>query len=90
MSEPRFGIAREGHVATVTLAGPGGKPVMDAAFFTELRATFTALDADADVRAIVVRGARGSFSFGLDLSEAAGTFGGYYAAGGAAGREQFL
>ena len=90
MSEPRFEIAREGHVATVTLAGSGGKPVMDAAFFTELRATFTALDTDADVRAIVVRGARGSFSFGLDLGEAAGTFGGYYAAGGASGREQFL
>ncbi|KRC54147.1 MULTISPECIES: crotonase/enoyl-CoA hydratase family protein [unclassified Nocardioides] len=72
--EKRFTLTRDGHVATVELAGPGGKAVMDERFFAELAETFTALDADADVRAIVVTGAGPHFSFGLDLAGAAATF----------------
>ena len=86
----RFGITRDGHVATVELVGSGGKPVMDAAFFAELRETFTALDRDADVRAVVVTGTGGHFSFGLDLAEAAGSFGRMAAQPGARGRVEFL
>jgi enoyl-CoA hydratase len=90
MSEARFEITRDGHIATVVLVGPGGKPVMDAAFFAELRDTFTALDADVDVRAIVLVGSGGHFSFGLDLAEASGTFGRFGQLPGAAGRVAFL
>jgi enoyl-CoA hydratase len=90
MSETRFDLVRDGHVATVTLNGPGGKPVMDAAFFAELRETFTALDADPEVRAVVLAGARGNFSFGLDLAEAAGSFSGFAQLPGAGGRTAFL
>jgi len=90
MSERRFEINRDGHVATVVLAGPGGKPVMDAAFFAELGATFTELDRDDDVRAIVLTGSGGNFSFGLDLGEAAGTFGGMANGRGASARVAFL
>lgn len=90
MSDGRFDVARDGHVATVTLNGPSGKPVMDAAFFTELAATFTAFDTDADVRAVVLRGTGGNFSFGLDLAEAAGSFGAMFGQPGASGRERFL
>ncbi|HWU23203.1 MAG TPA: enoyl-CoA hydratase-related protein, partial [Nocardioides sp.] len=86
----RFAITRDGHVAIVGLAGSGGKPVMDGAFFAELRETFTALDRDAEVRAIVVTGSGGHFSFGLDLAEAAGTFGSLGQRPGAAGRAEFL
>ncbi|WP_418061855.1 crotonase/enoyl-CoA hydratase family protein [Pimelobacter simplex] len=73
-AESRFTITRDGAVATVGLAGPGGKAVMDDAFFAELAATFTALDTDDDVRAVVLTGAGPHFSFGLDLGAAAGTF----------------
>ena len=87
MSEPRFTIAYDGHVATVTLAGPKGKAVMDARFFTELADTVTALDANDDVRVIVLAGSGGHFSFGLDLMEAVGTFAQNSAATDSGGRQ---
>jgi enoyl-CoA hydratase len=67
-------IRRDGHVATVVVAGPGGKAVMDNRFFEELAAAVEALDADDSVRAIVFTGADKHFSFGLDLQEALTTF----------------
>lgn len=75
MSAPRLlDVARDDHVATVTLAGPDGKSVMDEAFFLGLEATFVALDAEEDVRAVVLTGAGGNFSYGLDLKQAFETF----------------
>ena len=75
MTEPRLlDVARDGHVATVTLAGPDGKSVMDEAFFLGLEATFQQLDADPEVRAVVLTGSRGTFSYGLDLKAAFETF----------------
>ncbi|GAB2987605.1 crotonase/enoyl-CoA hydratase family protein [Nocardioides montaniterrae] len=90
MDERRFTISRSGHIATVEPAGPGGKPVMDAAYFAELRTTFRELDADPDVRAIVVAGVGGNFGFGLDLAEAGVNFGRWLADGGAGARTQLL
>lgn len=90
MSAPRFDVLREDRIVTVTLVGPGGKPVMDAEFFAELRATFEALDKDPDVRAIVLSGVRGNFSFGLDLGEASGIFAAMGERPGASGRAEFL
>lgn len=89
-SEARFTVTRSGQVATVALAGPGGKPVMDRAYFAELRSVFGVLDADEQVRAIVLTGVRGSFSFGLDLAEANATFGAMLASDSAAARADFL
>ena len=88
--EKRFTVARDGHVATVGLAGPGGKAVMDERFFGELAETFAALDADADVRAIVVAGAGPHFSFGLDLGAAAATFAPLRTATDAGARQELL
>lgn len=88
--EKRFTVTRDGHVATVGLAGPGGKAVMDERFFGELAETFAALDADDQVRAIVVAGAGGHFSFGLDLGAAAATFGPLRTATDAGARQELL
>jgi enoyl-CoA hydratase len=90
VSEPRFTVTRDGAVATVGLAGPGGKAVMDDAFFVELAATFAELDADDAVRAIVVSGAGPHFSFGLDLAAAAQTFAPLRAATHAGARQELL
>ncbi|GAA4815107.1 crotonase/enoyl-CoA hydratase family protein [Nocardioides caeni] len=91
MSEDRqLQVARDGHVATVSVAGPGGKPVMDARFFEELAATMASLEADDTVRAIVFAGADKHFSFGLDLGEALGTFGPLFGRTDAGGRAGFL
>lgn len=88
--EKRFTVTRDGHVATVGLAGPGGKAVMDEQFFSELAETFTALDADEAVRAIVVTGSGPHFSFGLDLGSAAATFAPLRSATDAGARQELL
>lgn len=89
-TERRFTVSCDGAVATVGLAGPGGKAVMDDAFFAELAATFTELDADDAVRAVVLTGAGDHFSYGLDLAAAAGTFAPLRAATHAGARQELM
>jgi enoyl-CoA hydratase len=54
-------------VATVTLIGPGKGNAMGPAFWSELPEVFGKLDADPEVRAIVLTGSGRNFSYGLDL-----------------------
>jgi enoyl-CoA hydratase len=60
-------VARAGHVAEVTLLGPGKGNAMGPDFWRELPVVFGALDDDPEVRAIVLTGAGPNFSYGLDL-----------------------
>ena len=53
-------------VAQVTLIGPGKGNAMGPAFWSELPELFRALDADPEVRAIVLTGSGKNFSYGLD------------------------
>jgi enoyl-CoA hydratase len=55
------------HVAQVTLVGPGKGNAMGPAFWAEMPDVFASLDADPDVRAIVLTGSGKHFSYGLDL-----------------------
>lgn len=57
----------EGHVATVTLTGPGKGNRMGPDFWREMPIAFDRLDRDDGVRAIVLRGSGDHFSVGLDL-----------------------
>lgn len=54
-------------VAEVTLLGPGKGNAMGPDFWRELPVVFGALDADPEVRAVVVTGSGANFSYGLDL-----------------------
>lgn len=63
----------DGHVAQVTLTGPGKGNAMGPAFWAELPVAFEALDADPEVRAIVLTGSGRNFSYGLDLAAMGGT-----------------
>jgi enoyl-CoA hydratase len=63
----------DGHVARVTLVGPGKGNAMGPAFWSELPVVFGELDADRDVRAIVLTGSGRNFSYGLDLVAMGGT-----------------
>lgn len=65
-------VVRDGHVAEVVLLGPGKGNAMGPAFFRELPVVFRKLDGDPDVRAVIVRGEGGIFSYGLDLRGMAG------------------
>ena len=55
------------HVARVTLIGPGKGNAMGPAFWDEMPDVFGTLDADPEVRAIVLTGSGKNFSYGLDL-----------------------
>ncbi|MEU3767319.1 crotonase/enoyl-CoA hydratase family protein [Amycolatopsis keratiniphila] len=57
----------DGHVAEVTLLGPSKGNAMGPDFWRELPIVFRALDADPQVRAIVLTGSGKHFSYGLDL-----------------------
>ena len=74
------------HVAEVSMTARAMAP----AFFAELRAVMAALDADPDVRAIVVTGADGRFSYGLDLRAATASLGPVLTDPSAGAREAFL
>jgi enoyl-CoA hydratase len=62
-----------GHVAQVTLVGPGKGNAMGPAFWSEMPDVFARLDADPEVRAIVITGSGRNFSYGLDLPAMGGT-----------------
>ena len=55
------------NVAQVTLLGPGKGKAMGPAFWAEMPVVFGELDADPEVRAIVLNGSGKNFCFGLDL-----------------------
>jgi enoyl-CoA hydratase len=80
MSEPPAGrrsieVQKDAHIAEVILVGPGKGNAMGPDFWREVPLAFEELDADADVRAIIVRGKGGHFSYGLDLMAMAGSLG---------------
>ncbi len=70
-----FTVERKDHVAQVTLIGPGKGNAMGPDFWDELPGVFAALDADPEIRAVVLAGSGKHFSFGLDLPAMSGGFG---------------
>lgn len=60
------------HVATLTLIGPGKGNAMGPDFWRELPLAMAELDANDDVRAVILTGLGAHFSFGLDLMGMAG------------------
>ena len=61
--------AIDGGVATVTLNRPGQRNAMNAALLASLSDRFEALDANREVRVVVIRGAGPAFCSGMDLKE---------------------
>jgi enoyl-CoA hydratase len=62
-----FEVAVADQVAEVTLIGPGKGNAMGPDFWRELPEVFGQLDADEEVRAVVLTGSGQNFSYGLDL-----------------------
>lgn len=70
-----FTVERKDNVAQVTLIGPGKGNAMGPDFWSELPEIFADLDADPEVRAVVLAGSGKHFSFGLDLAAMSGVLG---------------
>jgi enoyl-CoA hydratase len=68
-------ISVEDHVATVVLRAVGKANRMGPSFWSEMPHAFAWLDAEPEVRAIVLRGEGEHFSYGLDLGAMAGELG---------------
>ena len=79
-------IVCSGPVTTVKLA----RLAMDPAFFIELEETFTRINADPAVRAVVVLSEGKAFSFGLDLAAAFAEYGELFRGGLAGTRTELL
>ncbi len=63
-----FSVEISDHIAVVTLLGPGKGNAMGPDFWTECPQLFTQLDADPEVRAILLTGSGKNFTYGLDLA----------------------
>jgi enoyl-CoA hydratase len=68
-------ITKAENVCEVVLIGPGKGNAMGPDFWREMPELFAALDRDEEVRAIIIRGDGGNFSYGLDLMAMAGDIG---------------
>ena len=67
-------VETKDQVAQVTLIGPGKGNAMGPAFWSEMPEVVAKLDADPEVRAIVLTGSGKNFSYGLDVPAMGGTF----------------
>lgn len=86
-----FEVTIADRVAEVRLTGPGKGNAMGPDFWSELPVLFGQLDADPDVRAVVLTGSGKHFSYGLDLVAMGGTLATVLADGAQAGpRTEFL
>ena len=70
-------VERTGHVAQVTLIGPGKGNAMGPDFWAELPQVFEQLDADREVRAIVLTGAGEVVTTGPDSTDHADLYRGF-------------
>jgi enoyl-CoA hydratase len=69
-------VRLRGAVAELTLLGPGKGNAMGPDFWAELPVLFEQLEQDESVRAVVITGSGGNFSYGLDLAAYASLWGG--------------
>lgn len=69
-------VETDGHVAWLTLCCPEKRNAMGMLFFSQLSEQIYRLDADPEVRVIVICAEGKSFSVGLDLGEAVGLISG--------------
>jgi enoyl-CoA hydratase len=83
-------ISIDDHVATVTLRASGKASRMGPAFWREMPEAFAWLDAEPDVRAVLLRGEGEHFSYGLDLATMGGEIGSIMGDALAKERTEFL
>ena len=69
---PDVVVEKQGHVLTVTLNRPQRRNAMTLAMFARLSDAWDLADGDDEIRVIVLTGADGHFSAGMDLRAMSG------------------
>jgi enoyl-CoA hydratase len=82
-------VVREQDIVEIAITGPGKGNAMGPDFWREIPDLFAQLDRDNEVRAVIIYGQGGNFSYGLDLMAMTGDIGAK-GANLAAERTQFL
>jgi enoyl-CoA hydratase len=72
MSDPAVVVERDGHVVTLTLNRPDKKNAFNCEMLCRLADAWDMVDADPEVRAVILTGADGNFSAGADLDRLVG------------------
>lgn len=71
-AEPALLVERDGHVVTLTLNRPAKRNAFNAELLCRLYDAYLEIDADPEVRAVIMTGAGGNFSGGADLDRLVG------------------
>lgn len=69
-TEPGVHLERDGHIARLTIVNPERRNAFRASFGPQMEAHLDGLLDDDDVKVVILRGAGGTFTTGVDLSEA--------------------
>lgn len=72
---PHARLDVDGHVATLTLDRPEAKNALSGEMLVRMADAWAEVDADPDIRVVIVTGAGGDFCAGADLKEMAGGYG---------------
>lgn len=75
VGEPHALLDVDGHVATVTLNRREAKNALSGEMLVRMADAWAAVDADPEIRVVIVTGAGGDFCAGADLKEMAGGYG---------------
>jgi enoyl-CoA hydratase len=75
MTNVAITVEKKDFIAEVVLRGPGKGNALGPDFWRECPEVFDALDRDPEVRAVILRGNGGTFTFGLDLRSMMGELG---------------
>ena len=62
-----FDVSVSDHIAHVAMKGPGKGNALGPDFWREAPGVFDEIDADPDIRAVILSGVGGNFTYGLDL-----------------------
>lgn len=68
MSEPALLVERDGHIVTLTFNRPRFRNCMNPEVFIRLADAWEMINADDDIRAVILTGAGGTFCAGADLA----------------------
>ena len=73
--QPHLLVEKDGHIATVTMNRPDSKNALSSELIVRMYDAWVDINADDDIRVVILTGAGGDFCAGADLKDMAGGYG---------------